>query len=589
MSIAKDDIAKYIFDPSNPKQCKSYNLLLNIAKKENYIFFSPEFLHYFFKDQLIDKNFDQSLWDKPENYNDLSITEKFNIYKENYSEFELKEYFEKRNLNFDKLLKLSFIKNILQIDSTNYKNKLILEENKNNIFNNSIYSNLFKSDDDLCSFSGFSSDSYPKHFILFSKNYTDILTADITRSSILITLENNVESFFRWEQTNIKPIFLKKIEDVDLLLNVLQEDLKEENKQSTEKEEIPYLNSLEVKKFFSIKELKLDNLKDKKEIYIVGENGDGKTLLLQAIAIALKGVEEGEVFNLLKSQKEYQLDLLDSNDQRQENYKNLLAYGANRNNNCQTKEDETGYLTLFDNSLDLKNPIDWLKYLDHSEKSEKQNIISVQNAKKLFQELLNSDIDIEITPDSVTFSEKGSVVEFSQLSAGYQGVITIVCDMIVRLSENQSYIEDIKEFQGIVLIDEVELHLHPKWKYNFMKKLRDIFPKVQFIVTTHSPTVILGASKEAVFYKIYKEDGEVNISNQIQNEGYTNNSLVSSPLFDLETITSRNYDSSISSDDYIYEKIHKVVSQRVKENININEESILAMIDKELEDYDKSQ
>ena len=116
-----------------------------------------------------------------------------------------------------------------------------------------------------------------------------------------------------------------------------------------------------------------------------------------------------------------------------------------------------------------------------------------------------------------------------------------------------------------------------------MKKLRDTFPLIQFIVTTHSPTVILGASKEAVFYKIYKDDGKVQISNQIANEGYTHNSLVSSPLFDLESITSRDYDKSVSSSDYVYSKIHKVISERLKNDINIDEDKLLKLIDEELD------
>jgi len=85
--------------------------------------------------------------------------------------------------------------------------------------------------------------------------------------------------------------------------------------------------------------------------------------------------------------------------------------------------------------------------------------------------------------------------------------------MIARLSEKQE-VENIKDFQGIVLIDEVELHLHPKWQYSFMNKLREIFPLIQFIVTTHSPTVLLGAGIDAVYYRIYKEDGIVKISEQ---------------------------------------------------------------------------
>ena len=85
--------------------------------------------------------------------------------------------------------------------------------------------------------------------------------------------------------------------------------------------------------------------------------------------------------------------------------------------------------------------------------------------------------------------------------------------MLIRLSENQPYIMEIEEYQGVVLIDEVELHLHPKWKYRFIQKLRELFPLIQFIVTTHSATVILGASDEALFYNIYKnKDGDVCIS-----------------------------------------------------------------------------
>jgi len=246
------------------------------------------------------------------------------------------------------------------------------------------------------------------------------------------------------------------------------------------------------------------------------------------------------------------------------------------------KEDETGYLSLFNPSLDLKNPIDWLKYLDHSEKSDKQNIISVTNAKRLLQDLLESDVEISIEPDKVTFTEKGSVVSFEQLSAGYKGVISIVADLLVRLSENQPYVEDIKAFKGVVVIDEVELHLHPKWKYSFVEKLRTIFPDIQFIMTTHSPTVLLGADKDAVFYKIYKEDGEVKISNQIQNEGYTNNTLVSSPLFELGTVTSRNFEKNISSDDYIYEKIHQTISEKIKNESITEKERISKLIDEEL-------
>lgn len=588
MSIDTNEIEKYIFDPNNPRQCKSYNLLLSIAKKEPYSFISPEFLMYFYKNDIFTNDFKNHLWDIPKNYESLSEREKIELFENQLSYNELRDYINNLNIKTEKILKYKFLqiqKEIQPIDFF-YKDSLC-ELSLINDISTHIKVCFLKEDkkyEDVTD-----QIKYDFNHIIISKNYFGILRADILRSSIFITLEENIDKFLNHQQKNVKPIFLKKIEDIDLLLSVLNQDLKQ-TIIFNQTEEISYIKSINIKDFYSIKNISLENLENKKEIYILGENGDGKSLFLQALTVGLKGVEEGDVFNLVKSQKEhYELKIEDSNsntydsNDKENVYKNLFAYGANRNNNCQMKEDESGYLTIFNPSWDLKNPIEWLKYLDHSEKSGKTNIVSVEAAKKLLQELLNSDVQIDITPETVTFKEKGSLVTFEQLSAGYKGVITIITDLLVRLSENQPNVVSIHEFKGIVLIDEVELHLHPKWKYNFVKRLRDIFPNIQFIMTTHSPTVLLGASKEAVFYKIYKEDGEVKISNQMPNEGYTNNSLISSPLFDLGTITSRDYDKTISSDDYIYDKIHQRISEKLKDNINMSEEEILKLIDKELD------
>jgi len=270
---------------------------------------------------------------------------------------------------------------------------------------------------------------------------------------------------------------------------------------------ISTLNKININNFFSIKNIELNNLKDKKEIYIVGENGDGKTLLLQAISIGLKGTLEDGLREFRAREDEFNIEI--------ENYEecknNFFAYGVSRNSYCQMKEDTKGYLTLFSGEYDLKSPIKWLQYLDYSEQKNSNKLISVNEAKKLLQELLNSDIKIDISPDEVIFIEKNTKVSFEQLSAGYKGVITIICDLLSRLADEQK-VDNICDFKGIVLIDEIELHLHPKWQYSFMKKLRKTFPLIQFIVTTHSSTVVLGSSDEAVFYKIYKENGIVNIS-----------------------------------------------------------------------------
>ena len=324
-----------------------------------------------------------------------------------------------------------------------------------------------------------------------------------------------------------------------------------------DKDEIKQLDNIKIKEFFSIKDIELNNLKDKKEIYIVGENGDGKTLLLQAISVALKGnIEEG-LKDFREKEDKYSLEINDKELCRD----NFFAYGSSRNSYCQVKEDMAGYLTLFNNSYDLKSAIDWLIELDnlerYNEKLGKKNIISVDSAKKLLQKLLNSDIEIDITPLKVTFREKGSEVRFEQLSAGYKGVITIICDLISRLSTNQPNVESIAEFKGIVLIDEVELHLHPKWQHSFINRLRETFPLIQFIVTTHSPTVLLGAGMEAIYYNIYKDNGIVKISNQKE---VKNNFLndIQTTIFGFDVNEARIYHPT--QDD-------KKRQQRAKENL----------------------
>ena len=269
------------------------------------------------------------------------------------------------------------------------------------------------------------------------------------------------------------------------------------------------IDKISIKNFFSIKGLNLKDLRNKKEIYIVGENGDGKTLLLQAIAVGLKGTQEDGLKEFRAIEDKFTLQIENSEDCQN----NFLAYGSSRNNFCQMKEDNTGYLTLFSGEYDLNSPIKWLIDLYNAQNAEEITMISLDDAIELLKYLLNREIEIKVTYNNIFFKEKNSEVSFEQLSAGYRGVITIICDMIARLSEKQQ-VEHIKDFKGIVLIDEIELHLHPKWQYAFMHKLREIFPLIQFMVTTHSPTVLLGAGMEAVYYQIYKEEGVIKISEQ---------------------------------------------------------------------------
>ena len=80
------------------------------------------------------------------------------------------------------------------------------------------------------------------------------------------------------------------------------------------------------------------------------------------------------------------------------------------------------------------------------------------------------------------------VLPLSQLSDGMRNIITMVGDIAYRLHTLNPWVED--DIEGVILIDEIEMHLHPSWQQTILGKLMKAFPQVQFIVTTHSPQVV---------------------------------------------------------------------------------------------------
>ena len=85
----------------------------------------------------------------------------------------------------------------------------------------------------------------------------------------------------------------------------------------------------------------------------------------------------------------------------------------------------------------------------------------------------------------------GRTVSVRWMSDGERGVLALVLDLTRRLVQANPELNDpIAESEAVVLIDELELHLHPKWQRQIVRKLRTTFPRCQFIATTHSPQVV---------------------------------------------------------------------------------------------------
>lgn len=91
----------------------------------------------------------------------------------------------------------------------------------------------------------------------------------------------------------------------------------------------------------------------------------------------------------------------------------------------------------------------------------------------------------------LVISQGGITLDFTQLSDGERGVLALVLDLARRLSQaNPSLADPLAESDAVVLIDEIDLHLHPKWQRQIVRNLTAAFPRCQFIATTHSPQVI---------------------------------------------------------------------------------------------------
>ena len=88
-------------------------------------------------------------------------------------------------------------------------------------------------------------------------------------------------------------------------------------------------------------------------------------------------------------------------------------------------------------------------------------------------------------------NQGGITLDVDQLSDGERGVVALVFDIARRLSQANPTLDDpLSEGHAVVLIDEIDLHLHPKWQRQIVHKLTTTFPRCQFIATTHSPQVI---------------------------------------------------------------------------------------------------
>jgi len=344
-----------------------------------------------------------------------------------------------------------------------------------------------------------------------------------------------------------------------------------------------YIKRVLINEFLSIKEkIELD-FRDSQEIYFLGENGDGKSIFLMALYLAFNGnyvknnTDKGKTGRAIDIYgKSNNLSGFDEFDHEYGNQnaiylEHLYAYGTHRGLFSSDDYEQYGFMSLFDNNLKLINPVQWLKDIKLNEDKLQTNdlILASSTLQEIIFDLLDKNVVTKIDGDKVTFVEKEVELSIEELSEGYRSVIIFVCDLLYRLSTNKKDQVDILKSKGVVLVDEIDQHLHLKWQRIIVQKLRKLFPNIQFIFTTHSPTIIQGASDDAILYRAYRENGVTKVSEPYYRKDLDHlmmNTLVTSSLFGLEDSRMDSDDDHSNTDDtYLIYRINLALSARLEE------------------------
>lgn len=322
-----------------------------------------------------------------------------------------------------------------------------------------------------------------------------------------------------------------------------------------------FIKNIKIKKLFHLNNFDI-TIDDEKypNLIITGKNGSGKTILLNAISDFLDKIKEDKNIDVvLHSQnienRENQSNYSSLNDQSKKNLILGLKMMENQYNSLYGKID-----VEFNNVSDIinkynkgefviafyqadrkvrmdenKNPtkpvinrrggvkdtstsqflnfLSDLKIQDALARNENQ-IEDANNIRAWFDEferLLQSifednDLKLEFNYKDYSFriNTEGKSFKFTEMSDGFAAVIDVVADLILKMQSENSLTRAYQK-EGIVLIDEVETHLHLGLQKLVMPMLSKIFPNIQFIITTHSPFVLSSMNNAVAFDLEHRE------------------------------------------------------------------------------------
>lgn len=289
----------------------------------------------------------------------------------------------------------------------------------------------------------------------------------------------------------------------------------------------------------------IDNLLipfDKQMNIICGPNGIGKTTVLESVAhcfalgetnilkrnvhadhslIQASFIHDGTPLNVRLEFQQYEPHERASMSGLRDGSRYLLSLKTTRTfayiplNAVSKDTDKTAHVMWEEskNGVALQDVKNWFVnrylYSAHQGALSEAQLANFELAKKCFS-ALNSTFSfskVVASSNEILVNTPSGEIYYEYLSSGFKSCLSILFGIIkeieFRFSPNAVYA---RNFDGIVLVDELELHLHPDWQYRIAGVLTDIFPNIQFIVTTHSPHIIQSAQRNQIIALENRED-----------------------------------------------------------------------------------
>ncbi len=352
-----------------------------------------------------------------------------------------------------------------------------------------------------------------------------------------------------------------------------------------------FVSSIRIDKVRHLNSLRIEISEDEmKHLIITGKNGSGKTSLLDALAVFLGSITESNrltsLVNVLDQDKRFltysnddknaseiqktkeriadakqriksltggvMLSMTDTPDTVYKRFKQgnfvVAYYKADRAFRAQLPEHVEKVLLKNDYTINETPGDEFIKYLldmkmtqalaASNGKTEKAERIALwfENFEGLMKRVFEDDsVKLEFDEDTFKFNilmNGKEPFDFNTLSSGYAAIFDIVIDLIIRMEKQTSGVFDFS-VPGVVLIDEIETHLHLALQRNILGFLTGIFPNVQFIVSTHSPFIV-NSIENAVIYDLEKhitvKDGLSDVPYSGVVEGYFDSDSLSNEL-----------------------------------------------------------